>query len=48
MRGAPLDSKHVVTLRSLDAWDLDGIDSGEDHFTERITPTTHYVRKGRD
>ena len=48
VRGAPLDSKHVVTLRYLDAWDLDGIDSGQDHFTERITPTAPYVRKGRD
>ncbi len=48
VRGAPIDSKHVVTLRHLDAWDLDGIDSGEDHFTERITPTAPYVRKGRD
>ena len=37
-----------MTLRHLDAWDLDGIDSGEDHFTERITPTAPYVRKGRD
>ena len=46
VRGAPLDSKHAVSLRRLDVWDLDSIDSGHDHFTDRITPTAAYVRRG--
>lgn len=46
VRGAPYDSKHVVRLRRLDVWDLDSIDGGEDRFTDRITPTAAYVRRG--